>query len=158
MTGFWRCTGSGAKASRRAGLNGRWKRGATGATSIQNSRSAAYRNQPNSRTGFAVLVRVALAMNFLRFLLSFIPSFEGTEHDAGSVEKLFGSFRIAGFRADFVWLLFSTPIIFLAAFYFLWEARKNRLALIDFALCLLWVAAFAEYVLRMLHTGLLDFG
>jgi hypothetical protein len=97
-------------------------------------------------------------MNFLRFLLSFIPSFEGTEHDAGSVEKLFGSFRIAGFRADFVWLLFSTPIIFLAAFYFLWEARKNRLALIDFALCLLWVAAFAEYVLRMLHTGLLDFG
>lgn len=104
------------------------------------------------------LFRGIVAINFTRFALLFSPRFEGSESHAGEADRLFGAYRIGGFRADFAWLVATTLLIVLSLFYFRSNIRKERSTRFDTFLGGAWVAAFVIYIVRMLTTGLLDFG
>jgi hypothetical protein len=101
------------------------------------------------------LLRIAVALNFVRFALSFSPQFEGTAQTAGTIDRLLGPYTVGTFRADFAWLIGSTMIIFPAAFYFARVSEKNPRARLDAVLCLAWTAAFVVYVIKSLLMGVL---
>ena len=103
------------------------------------------------------IIRSIVAVNFVRFLLAFVPSFEGTEKSVGAADKIF-AWRISGFRADFVWLVITTVLIFIAGIYFLLGIKEDRTAKTDALLCAAWVLAFFIYIARSLFTGMIDFG
>jgi len=103
------------------------------------------------------IIRPIVAVNFVRFLLAFIPSFEGTEKSVGMADRIF-AWRISGFRVDFVWLIVSTLFIFMAGIYFISRFKEDHTAKVDAILCAIWVVAFLIYILRTLVTGMLDFG
>ena len=103
------------------------------------------------------IIRSIVAVNFVRFLLAFVPSFEGTDKSVGAADTIF-AWRMAGFRADFVWLVVSTILVFLAGVYFIFRIKEDRTAKTDVILCAAWVVAFIIYIARTLFTGVLDFG
>jgi hypothetical protein len=105
-------------------------------------------------------LRFLIALNFVRFALSFVPAFEGTAENpgAGWINKALGFYRFDGFTLDFVWMVLSTPVIFFAAFYFSSRVKVHRWAFIDVVLCLAWTVAFFIFLYRQLASGLLDFG
>src|SRR5579862_744101 len=74
---------------------------------------------------FALVVAVA---NLLLIALSFTPWFGGTAKAPGLADTLFGSIRLGGFRADFVWLFFSTILLFFSGIVTAVTDRGNRLA------------------------------
>ena len=116
-------------------------------------------NRPDRSTlGVHLVLRSVITLNFLRFALSFIPSFEGTAQEPGLADRIFGNYRIAGFRIDSAWILASSLVIFLFIFILAWIAKRDPKARIDILLCLAWMAAFVTYVYRLLFTGDLDFG
>jgi hypothetical protein len=112
----------------------------------------------DSPTFLIWLFRGVVALNFLRFALSFSTWFEGSAEAPGFADRLFNPFHGNGFRWDFVWLIFSSGAIFFALFYFLAQIKRDRGAKLNAALCVVWLAAFFIYVLRILHSGLLDLG
>jgi hypothetical protein len=103
------------------------------------------------------LIRSAIAVNFIRFALSFSSRFEGTAGTVGLADRLF-KLRWGGFRLDFVWLVVSTLVIFLAMFYFLLNLKSNPEAKIDTFFCVAWVVAFVIFIARAFLTGIIDFG
>jgi NADH:ubiquinone oxidoreductase subunit H len=105
-----------------------------------------------------MLIRAVIALNFLRFGLSFSPWFEGTVDSVGESDRLFGGYRLGGFRIDFVWLVASTLVIFSATFYFLMVSKRDHRARVDAFLCAGWTVAFVVYIARVLLTGILYFG
>jgi hypothetical protein len=105
-----------------------------------------------------IVLRAVIALNFVRFALSFLPWFEGTEHSAGFADQLFNPRHTNGFRSDFLWLFFSTVFIFFAMFVFIPKFKQESKARINVYLCSAWLAAFLIYILKSLFTGLLDFG
>jgi hypothetical protein len=109
------------------------------------------------RTG-SYLLRGVLAIDFVRFSLSFSPWFEGSETQAGEADRLFGIYRFSGFRADFVWLAISTLVIFFSMLLSLSNFRRDLSAKVNSYLCLAWIGAFIIYIGRLLFSGLLDFG
>jgi hypothetical protein len=103
------------------------------------------------------LIRSVIAVNFVRFALSFSARFEGTAGSVGVADWLF-QMRWAGFRIDFIWLVISTIVVFYAMFYFLSSRKNNSLAKIDALACLAWVVAFVLDIVRSFLTGVIDFG
>jgi len=101
---------------------------------------------------------VVIALNILLMGLECTPWFGGTDLKPGGADQLFGTHRLGGFQVDFLWLIFSTAIIFLASFAFLFRIKRSPSARIDVLLCLAEILAFVLFVFRMLTTGLLDFG
>jgi hypothetical protein len=109
--------------------------------------------------GFGTIVlRTVICLNFVRFALSFLPWFEGTEHRVGFAQQLFNPQHTNGFRSDFLWLFFSTIFIFFAMFAFIPSFKQESKARINVYLCLGWLAAFVIYILKSLFTGMLYFG
>ena len=119
--------------------------------------SSEYPDQTARETGSidlsSVFLRLVVAINLLRFVLSFFPSFEGTADSEGWLDSLLNPYRIDGFRIDLVWLVFSTVIIFLAGFHFL-----RRRAIFDAVLCFGWTLAFFCFIYHLIAMGVLDFG
>jgi hypothetical protein len=105
-----------------------------------------------------LMFRAVIALNFLRFGLSFSRWFEGTPGSAGMCDRLLGGYRLGGFRVDFAWLIASTLIIFPATFYFLSVSNSDHRARVDVFLCAAWTIACVVYVMRGLLTGMLYFG
>jgi|SRR5579863_113848 hypothetical protein len=100
--------------------------------------------------------RAAIALNFVRFVLSFIPSFEGTAERAGIIDGLLGKYTVFGFfRPDFAWLFGSTMVIFPATFYFANISKNDPRARLDVLLGWAWTVAFVIYVIRSIVTGVL---
>jgi hypothetical protein len=99
--------------------------------------------------------RLAIALNFVRFALSFIPDFEGTADRAGIADKLFGAYTFSTFRVDFAWLIVSTPVIFLATFYISEISENDSQARLDELIGRAWTAAFVIYMLKSIFTGVL---
>jgi hypothetical protein len=110
------------------------------------------------KNALTYLLRGVIAINFVRFALSLWPRFEGTEKNMGFADQLFGSYRLGGFRADFVWLTASTIVIFFLLPFFVVRARKSTSARFDLILSVAWVASFAIYVARALFSGVFYFG
>lgn len=110
------------------------------------------------------LFRGVVAVNFLYVALSFLPWFKETPGGGAMYERLFGAYRLGGFRVDFVWLVASTLFIFCAAgffviaFIFMPDYRKDRNARLDGCLSIGWVVAFLLYLAWMLFSGMIDFG
>jgi hypothetical protein len=105
-----------------------------------------------------IVLRAFIVLNFIRFALSFLPWFEGTENSAGIADQLFNPRHTSGFRSDFLWLLFSTLYVFFAMFAFVADFRREATARTNVYLGLAWVAAFLIYIYRALLSGVLDFG
>jgi hypothetical protein len=110
------------------------------------------------RNVLTFFLRMLIALNFIRFALSFFAGFEGSEHSLGWVDRNLGDYRLGGFEIDFVWILLSTPIIFFATFYFLSRTRINQWAYVDVAMCLACTLGFFVFLYRELVTGNLYFG
>jgi hypothetical protein len=105
-----------------------------------------------------LVVWVVSIVNLSLIWVSWTPWFGGTAQHAGMADKLFGQMRLAGFRADIVWLCVSTGVLFLVGWFFILQARTSRSARINAALCVAEVLSFALYVLHVLTSGVLDFG
>ena len=114
-------------------------------------------NERYGRT-LAYIIRAAIALNFVRFALSFSSSFEGSATGGGLADRIFASHRLGGFRIDAVWLFASTCVIFFAALYFLLNVKSDPTAKTDVYLCIAWVVAFVIFVARSFLTGTIDFG
>ena len=82
-----------------------------------------------------------VGINLLLVAFSWWPWFEGTATKVGAVDHLLGGLRLGGFRADVVWLVISTLLIFAAFFPFLIAARKSRSARINALLCVVEILA-----------------
>ncbi|MGD0443026.1 MAG: hypothetical protein ABSA39_03730 [Edaphobacter sp.] len=105
-----------------------------------------------------IVLRVVIVLNFIRFALSFLPWFEGTEKSAGFADQLFNPRHTDGWRSDFLWLIFSTLLVFVAMFGFIPRFKRESIARTNVYLCLLWLVTFFIYIYRCLVTGVLDFG
>lgn len=74
------------------------------------------------------------------------------------MDRILGDYRLGGFRADGIWLFFSTVLILFAALFFIPNVGKSRSARINLFICLIGILAFALFVYRIITAGLLDFG
>jgi hypothetical protein len=103
------------------------------------------------------LLRSVIVVNLLRIALGFVPAFEGTPDRIGVADKLFAA-RTSGFRIDFVWLIWSTIVIFVVGIRLAPELRQRPRVRTDFLLCVAAVLGCLVYLTRMLLTGMLYFG
>src|SRR6516165_9850772 len=72
--------------------------------------------QVERRKFVPIVFRALIAINIVRFALSFLPASEGS---AGWINSALGSCLVTGWRIDLWWLAVSTPLIFFAGFGFL---------------------------------------
>jgi hypothetical protein len=103
------------------------------------------------------LLRGIIAVNLLRIALGWSIWFEGNAGHAGMADRMFPN-RGGGFRGDFLWLILTTLMIFIAFFWQLARVRRSRSARIDALLCAIEVIGFVLYVRHALLTGVLYFG
>ena len=115
-------------------------------------------NLDHFRTTLRWVFRAAIALNFVRFALSFVPKFEGTAARAGIADKLFGAYTVGFFRADFAWLIGSTIVLFAATFYFAKDSENDPQARLDVLLGWTWIVAFVIYLIKSVFTGVLYSG
>jgi hypothetical protein len=81
------------------------------------------------RLGFGcIILRIVIALNFIRFALSFLPLFEGTAESAGFADRLFNPMHTDGFRSDFLWLIVSSTYVFFAMFVYVPEFTWDKSA------------------------------
>jgi len=88
-----------------------------------------------------IVLRIIIALNFIRFALSFLPWFEGTENSVGFADRFFNPRHSNGFRSDFLWLIFSTIFIFCAMLAFIPSFRREATARTNVYLCMAWLVA-----------------
>ncbi len=109
------------------------------------------------RLMFGVLPPVVVS-DFVILALSFTTWYEGTADYAGLADRLFGTIRFSGWRADVVWLFCSTLFVLLAFAIalprFRAKAAGRRTVLIAGA----WLIGAVVYVVHLLHSGLLYMG
>ena len=103
------------------------------------------------------LLRGVVAINLLRLSLGWSTWFEGDVNHAGMADRLFPNHG-GGFRDDFLWLIVTTLMIFIAFFWKLPRLRTSRTARINALLCAVEVIGFVFYVRHALLTGVLYFG
>ena len=102
--------------------------------------------------------RGIVVLNVILVALLWWPWFGGTAERVGEVDRLLNPFRVGGFRADCVWLVFSTFLIAVSLFVSLSKARASGTARVNVYLCLIELFAFCSFVYRIVSSGLLDFG
>jgi hypothetical protein len=105
-----------------------------------------------------VVLRLVIALNFIRFALSFLPWFEGTASAAGFADQLFNPRHTDGWRSDVLWLFFSSLYVFFAMFVFVPDFWREAKARTNVYLGFAWLVAFLIDVYRSLVTGTLYFG
>gem|GEM_PF-3030432 len=89
-----------------------------------------------------LILRIVLAANFVLFILSFIPAVSGIGPKPGLFDRLWGNYRLAGWRVDVLWMCVSTVFIFGGGIR--WIAKRgltNPTAI----LCLVWLVCFLFY-------------
>jgi hypothetical protein len=101
------------------------------------------------------VLRVVIALNFIRFALSFLPWFEGTATQPGLADEVFGRYRIGGFRADFVWLIVSTVVILCSMPYVLRMSKRGPKTKVDLYLCFALMIVFLWFVVKAVLSGVL---
>jgi hypothetical protein len=97
------------------------------------------------------VLRGILAVNFLLLVLSFIPAFSGYGPEPGMADRLWGNYRLDGWRADVVWMCLSTVwiicVCLLRAFVVIvvggrrWTGKRGSRRATSI-LCWVWVACF----------------
>ena len=89
------------------------------------------------------VLRGVLAVNFILLILSFIPTFSGIGSEPGLADRLWGNLRLAGWRADVVWMCVSTLLIFAGGLRWTRERGARRTTSI---LCWAWIPCFFGYL------------
>jgi len=84
-----------------------------------------------------------LAVNFALFILSFIPQFSGIGSEPGLFDRLWGNYRLAGWRADVVWICASTIFIIVGG---IAPMRGRGFDKTTAILCWVWLACFFFYL------------
>jgi len=93
---------------------------------------------------FGWILRGFLAVDFVLFVLSFIPAFSGIGPAPGIADRLLGNYRFGGWRADVVWMCASS--VFIIAIGLRW-IRENRSANVTRIAWFLWLACFPIYLI-----------
>jgi hypothetical protein len=99
----------------------------------------------------SITLRIVIALNFVRFALSFLPWFEGTEHSAGFADRLFNPIHADGFRSDFLWLIVSSVFVIFAMFVYVPEGFREKTARTNVFLGFAWLLAFCFRIQESRH-------
>lgn len=89
------------------------------------------------------ILRGLLAVDFVLFVLTFIPAFSGIGPEAGLADRLLGNYRFGGWRADIVWMCASSVLIIATG---LPRIRENRSAKVTRIAWCLWLTCFPFYL------------
>lgn len=97
------------------------------------------------------IVRGVLVINFLLFILSFIPAWSGIgQRQPGFSDRLWGAHLLYGWSADFLWVCASTLFIAVASIPFVAIggviAIKDRSYHKTAIFCLVWLGCFLFYL------------
>lgn len=96
---------------------------------------------------FGWILRGFLAVDFALFVLTFVPAFSGIGPEPGLADRLLGNYRLAGWRADVVWMCASSVFILAVGLHWI---RENRSANITRIALYLWLTCFPFYLLYMI--------
>lgn len=94
------------------------------------------------------VLQVILVVNFVLFTLSFIPAVSGIGPEPGLFDRLWGNFRLLGWRADFVWMCVSTVLVVIVG---LAPTRKHIYGKSTTIISWVWVACFLFYLRYTVH-------
>src|SRR4051812_41120029 len=87
--------------------------------------------------------RGLVVVNLTLLVLIFVPTFSGIGSNApGLADRVGGKIRLAGWRADVVWVCVSTMCILLAA---VGPASERGISRLTSVLCRLWIGCFVVY-------------
>ncbi len=94
------------------------------------------------------VVCVAIALNFILFVLTFIPAFSGIGEQPGLADRLWGGYRSGGWRADVVWVFTSTIaiVIFGLAIPDSTSEKGTRQRKVIVTASAVWLCCFVVYV------------
>lgn len=89
-----------------------------------------------------------IAVNFILFVLTFIPAFSGIGPKPGLADRLWDSYRVGGWRADIVWVVASSAVLFLLAVVYAGSpsARQRPPYKLVVTSCAVWLVCFVIYV------------
>jgi len=93
---------------------------------------------------FGWILRVFLAVDFALLFLTFIPAFSGLGAAPGLADRLWGKYRLGGWRADIVWVCASS--VYVVAVGLPW-IKENREAKMTRIVWFLWLACFPIYLI-----------
>jgi hypothetical protein len=97
-------------------------------------------------------IRSLLACNYLLLSTSFLPPFREFRSITPTLaDQIFGGGN--GFRPDFVFLFFSSILIFTALIVFTTELRARKSAKWDALTCLIWLLVFFFWTAVNLDMG-----
>lgn len=89
------------------------------------------------------VLRGVLAVNLVILVLSFTPWFSGIGPELGVADRLLGSYRPGGWRADVAWMFVSTALIAIFALGGSDQSRSRKTTVI---LCRVWLVCFVVYL------------
>ncbi len=116
-------------------------------------------NPPNRLNLASQSVPVGFAtFNLALIGLSLTRWFGGDASHPGVADHLFGAIRFGGFRADFVWMLFSNLLALVALPLLFVLAHRNPKFKLSAYFCLVELIGFLIYVIHTFTSGVLDFG
>jgi len=89
-----------------------------------------------------------IAFNFVLFVLTLFPAFSGIGPQPGLADRLWGNYRVVGWRADVVWVVTSSVVVvFLAVAYAVSpSARRSGAYKLVITSCVAWLGCFVVYV------------
>lgn len=103
---------------------------------------------PSTMTPVDWLLRGVFAVNVVLLGLSFLPAFSGSGATPGLADRMWGEIRLAGWRADIVWMCVSTLGLFVSGV--LLRSRRPGARRTTFTLCVCWLPCFGVYVVYVL--------
>ncbi len=92
---------------------------------------------------FGWILRGLLAVDYVLFVLTFIPAFSGIGPEPGLADRLLGNYRFGGWRADVVWMCASSAFIIGTGFPWIKHNRSAKTTRISW---FLWLACFPFYL------------
>jgi hypothetical protein len=89
-----------------------------------------------------------IAVNFMLFVLTFVPAFSGIGRNPGLADRLWGSHTVGGWRADVVWVVTSTVVIFFLGLAYAASpsAKRSPAYKLIVTSCAVWLGCFIVYV------------
>ncbi len=89
------------------------------------------------------ILRGVLTVDLALFVLTFVPAFSGIGPAPGLADRLWGSVRFGGWRADVVWMCGSTVLIVAGGLRGIGEHGPRRTTSV---LCWSWLPCFVVYL------------
>jgi hypothetical protein len=95
-------------------------------------------------------LRALIAIDFALFILTFVPAFSGIGQQPGLADRLWGDYRLGGWRGDVVWVFGSTLAIFVLGMVFaVCSSKSERDYKITIGLWAIWLICFCDYAFHI---------